>query len=157
MSRWQLDWEVVVPVSHNLNLSKGRAIMQWVACYLIRMWPLVKSLGMACNSHSLEDSCLPGLGVLPPPCPFSPPFVCCWVLWFIDDFAGFHHLTSNSYVLIYMHNTYTFFTWSCKTCNFYLGWRASQSFQNYFGDYWPIKVTHCPKNKKRVLECITTI
>jgi hypothetical protein len=96
--------------------------------------------------------------VLPPPCPFSPPFVCCWVLWFIDDLAGFHHLTSSSYVLIYMHNTYTFLTWSCKTCNFYLGSRAAaQSFQNYFGDHGPIKVTHCAKNKKGVLECITTI
>jgi hypothetical protein len=43
--------------------------------------------------------------------------------------AGFHRSTSSSYVLIYMHNTYTFLTWSCKTCNFYLGWRAAQSFR----------------------------
>lgn len=145
---WCLDdtaWEVVVPASHNLNLSKGESnyanelLVIWYLCDLwfshldglqfTLLWRILvcQDLGPSTLSFLSPDL-----------------FVGCFGLSMIGMFSSLNiqFLCLN----IHAYNTYTFFTWSCKTCNFNVG---AQSFRNYFDDHGPIKVTHCPKKQKK--------
>jgi hypothetical protein len=108
---------------------------------------------MACNSPFFGGSLFARTWVLPP-CPFSPP-ICLLGALDYQWLACFHHLTSSSYVLIYMHITLTHFLhghvkhvismWVLKVSEIILMIMGQSR--------WPI----AQKNRKRVLECITTI